>query len=74
MDESTWQFVFVVYILLLVATIVFVVMKKTHWSSIIMTGIMPICFLFVLWDALYVHRSRNPGKQGDSGPGEGMSD
>lgn len=40
----------IIYIVLLVTTIVLVIMKKTHWGSIIGTALFPIYFLFVIWD------------------------
>ena len=47
MDTKTFL---IIYIMLVVATIVIVVMKKTHWGSIIGVALFPIYFLFVLWD------------------------
>lgn len=67
MDQSTLQSFLIVYVLLLVATIMFAIKKKTHWSSIIMVALLPICFIFVLWDAF---RSSDTGKQEESSPDE----
>lgn len=42
--------VVLVYLVLLATTVVLVFMKKTHWGSIVGVAIMPIYFLWVLWD------------------------
>jgi hypothetical protein len=57
----------IIYVLLLVMTIVLVVMKKTHWGSIIGVALMPIYFIWVLLDAV-----RSPGarKQEEAVPDE----
>lgn len=40
----------IIYILLLVITIILVIAKKTHWSSLIGVALFPIYFLWVLFD------------------------
>ncbi len=57
----------IIYGLLLVTTIVLVVMKKTHWGSIIGVALMPIYFIWVLWDAL---RSSGARQQEEAAPDE----
>ena len=50
----------VIYILLLVTTIVLVVMKRTHWFSIIGVALMPIYFIWVLLDACRPSDAKRP--------------
>jgi hypothetical protein len=40
----------IIYIVLLAITIVLVIMKKTHWGSIIGVALIPIYFIWVLID------------------------
>ncbi len=55
METNTLIFI---YVLLLVITIVLVILKKTSWPSIIGVAIMPIYFLFVIFDAA-THKNEN---------------
>jgi len=66
MEMQTWL---IIYILLLVTTIILVVMKKTHWGSIIGVALIPIYFIWVLFDA---SRSSDT-KKSDQDPKEEIS-
>ena len=62
------QGLIIIYVILIALTIVFAAMKKTSWWSLMGVVIMPIIFLFVIWDVL-----RSLSETGE-GQAEGQTD
>lgn len=60
------QALIILYLILVALTIVFAALKKTSWWSILGVAVIPIFFLFVLWDVLQ-SLSQPAAAEGDPG-------